>query len=180
MNAGYDAYQSPDARVQALNDAQFEATTPWPSARHDAFTFRFAMDDLQRHRPRALYIAFDETDDWAHDRNYERLLDALHRIDGYLRELHAWIQADPEYRDTTSLIVTVDHGRGHHADDWSKHGDDVVGADETWMIAAGPRLAAARRVDQRAARLRQPGGGHAREGRRRRLQAARAGRRRAD
>ncbi len=138
VNAGYDAYQSPDARVQALNDAQFEATTPWPSARHDAFTFRFAMDDLQRHRPRALYIAFDETDDWAHDRNYERVLDALHHIDGCLRELHAWIQADPEYRDTTSLIVTVDHGRGHHADDWSNHGDDVVGADETWMTAAGP------------------------------------------
>jgi len=138
VNAGYDAFQSPDGRVQALNEAQFEATTPWPSARHDAFTFRFAMDDLRRHRPRALYIAFDETDDWAHDRNYERVLDALHRTDGYLRELHSWIQADPEYRDTTSIIVTVDHGRGHHADDWSKHGDDVVGADETWMIAAGP------------------------------------------
>jgi hypothetical protein len=137
-NAGYDAFSSDDARVQALNDAQFEATTPWPSARHDAFTFRFAMDYLRRERPRALYIAFDETDDFAHDRNYERVLDALNRTDGYLRELHAWIQSDPEYRDTTSLVVTVDHGRGHRADDWSKHGDDVVGADETWMIAAGP------------------------------------------
>jgi hypothetical protein len=137
-NAGYAAFQSPDARVQALNDAQFEATTPWQSARHDAFTFRFAMDYLRRERPRALYVAFDETDDWAHDQNYERVLDALHRTDDYLRELHAWLQADPEYRDTTSIIVTVDHGRGHRADDWSKHGDDVVGADETWMIAAGP------------------------------------------
>jgi hypothetical protein len=138
VNAGYDAFQSPDPRVQALNDAQFDATTPWTSARHDAFTFRFAMDYLQRERPRALYIAFDETDDFAHDRNYERVLDALHRIDGYLRELHTWVQADPEYRDTTSLVVTVDHGRGHGADDWSKHGDDVVGANETWLIAAGP------------------------------------------
>jgi hypothetical protein len=138
VNAGYEAFKSPNARVQALSDAQFEATTPWQSARHDAFTFRFAMDYLQRERPRALYIAFDETDDWAHDRNYERVLDTLHRVDDYLRELHAWLQSDPEYRDTTSLIVTVDHGRGHGADDWSKHGDDVVGADETWMIASGP------------------------------------------
>jgi hypothetical protein len=138
VNAGYEAFKSPNTRVQALSDAQFEATTPWQSARHDAFTFRFAMDYLRRERPRALYIAFDETDDWAHDRNYERVLDTLHRIDDYLRELYAWLQSDPEYRDTTSLIVTVDHGRGHGADDWSKHGDDVVGADETWMIASGP------------------------------------------
>jgi hypothetical protein len=138
VNAGYEPYESNDPRIQALNDAQFEATTPWPSARHDAFTFRFAMDFLRLARPRVLYIAFDETDDWAHDRNYERLLDALHRIDGYLGELDAWLQSDPEYRDRTSILITADHGRGHAADDWSKHGQDVIGADETWLVAAGP------------------------------------------
>jgi hypothetical protein len=138
VNAGYEAFKSDDPGVRALSDAQFEATTPWSSARHDAFTFRFAMDYLRRERPRALYIAFDETDDWAHDRNYERVLDALHRIDGYLRELYEWTQADPDYRDATALLITVDHGRGHKADDWSDHGEKVVGANETWLAAAGP------------------------------------------
>lgn len=141
VNAGYQAFGSPDAGVQALSRAQFEATTPWDGARHDAFTFRFAMDYLQRVRPRVLYIAFDETDDWAHDRKYDRVLDALNRTDGYLRELWTWLQADAEYRDNTALIITVDHGRGHTAEDWSTHGDDVVGADETWMAAIGPEWA---------------------------------------
>ena len=137
---------------QALSDAQFEATTPWESARHDAFTFRFAMDDLQRRRPRVLYIALDETDDWAHERNYERVLDALHRTTATCGALDAGCRPT---RNTGTHVPDRDRRSRSRprADDWSKHGDDVVGADETWLIAAGPGLAAARRVDQRAARL---------------------------
>ena len=138
VNAGYDAYDTPDPATRALSRAQFDAQTPWDSARHDLFTFRFAMDYLARERPRVLYIAFDETDDWAHDRNYERVLDSLNRTDRCLRELWTWLQADPEYRGRTALLVTVDHGRGHTPEDWSTHGEDVVGADQTWLAAAGP------------------------------------------
>jgi hypothetical protein len=39
--------------------------------RHDAFTLRFALDCLRRVRPRVLYVAFDEMDDWAHDGRYD-------------------------------------------------------------------------------------------------------------
>ena len=35
------------------------------------------MDHLRRVKPRVIYIALDETDDWAHERNYARLLDSL-------------------------------------------------------------------------------------------------------
>jgi hypothetical protein len=138
VNAGYQAFGSSDPAIQALSRAQFEAKTPWPSARHDAFTFRFAMDYLQRVRPRLLYIALDETDDWAHDSNYERVLETLTLTDGLLRELWTWLQADVEYRDNTAILITADHGRGHTAADWSKHGEDVVGADQTWLAAIGP------------------------------------------
>ena len=96
------------------------------------------MDHLRRVTPRVIYIALDETDDWAHDRNYARLLDSLHRTDGYLKELWTWLQSDPDYKDNTALLVTADHGRGHGPKDWSDHGKDVVGANETWLIAAGP------------------------------------------
>jgi hypothetical protein len=138
VNAGYEAYQSPDPAIRALSLAQFDAETPWDSARHDLFTFRFAMDYLARERPRVLYIAFDETDDWAHDRNYERVLDSLNRADRRLQELWTWLEADPEYRGRTALLMTVDHGRGHTPEDWSSHGEDIVGADQTWLAAAGP------------------------------------------
>ena len=48
-----------------------EAKPPWDGIRHDAFTFRLAMHHLATARPRVLYIAFDETDDWAHDGRYD-------------------------------------------------------------------------------------------------------------
>jgi hypothetical protein len=138
INAGYESFESTDPAVNALNKAQFEAKTPWDGARHDAFTFHLAMSFLRTARPRVLYIAFDETDDWAHDRNYGRVLDSLSRTDGYLRELWTWLEADSEYRDTTALLITADHGRGHTPDDWSTHGSEVTGADETWLVAIGP------------------------------------------
>jgi hypothetical protein len=138
INAGYEAYDSPDPVTQAWNAAQFEAQTPWDSARHDAATYHLARSFLQSARPRVLYIAFDETDDWAHEKNYGRVLEALQRIDGYLKDLWTWLQSDPEYRDNTVLIITVDHGRGHTTKDWFDHGSEVTRANETWLAAAGP------------------------------------------
>ena len=64
-----------------------QAVTPWDNTRSDAFTFHLAMAHLAAARPRVLYLAFDETDDWAHDGRYERVLDAFARTDGYLKEL---------------------------------------------------------------------------------------------
>jgi len=45
------------------------------------------MDRLARHRPRVLYPGLGETDDWAHDRRYDRVLEAHARSDEYLKQL---------------------------------------------------------------------------------------------
>jgi hypothetical protein len=89
-----------------------------------------------------LYVSFGETDDWAHDGRYDRTLDALHRTDARLGELWAWLQADPEYRDRTTLVVTVDHGRGRTPEDWRSHGAHVAGAHEMWLGCFGPAVRA--------------------------------------
>jgi len=138
VNAGVAAYDSPSPQIQALSALQRETPTSWGNARRDAYTFRFAMDYLKRVHPRVLYIAFDETDDWAHEGHYDLVLEMLHRTDGYLKELWDALQADPQYRGTTTLIVTTDHGRGRTAADWRKHGKEVAGADEIWMAIASP------------------------------------------
>ena len=93
-----------------------------------AYKFRFAMDHLRRARPRVVYLALGETDDWAHDGRYDRVLETYARTDGYLRELWTWLQADPEYRGRTHILITTDHGRGHTAKDWRDHGAKVEGA----------------------------------------------------
>lgn len=137
-NAGVEAYESDDAGLQALNLAQKEVVPPWDGVRHDYLTFRFAMAHLKQHKPRLLHIALDETDDWAHDGRYDRLLDTLARTDRYLQELWAFVQSDPAYRGQTSLIITVDHGRGRTPEDWRNHGEKVDGAQDIWMAAVVP------------------------------------------
>jgi len=42
------------------------------------------------------------------------------------------------YRDSTTLIVTCDHGRGGTLDDWHGHGEDVKGADKILIAVVGP------------------------------------------
>jgi len=138
VNAGVAPYDSPSLQLQMLNAFQRETPMPWGNTRRDAYTFHFALDYLTRVHPRVLYMAFDETDDWAHEGHYDLVLDALHRTDGYLKELWDALQADERYRGTTTVIISTDHGRGRTGDEWRKHGKDVAGAEEIWLAIASP------------------------------------------
>lgn len=138
VNAGYEAFDHPDADVRALSQLQFETPTPWNSVRHDVYTFRLAMAHLRTARPRVLYLALGETDDWAHDGRYDRVLEAFARSDNYLRELWTWLQSQPDYRGRTHILITTDHGRGRTAADWRQHGAKVEGAEHVWMAFVSP------------------------------------------
>lgn len=141
INAGYEALAAPEASVAArLSAAQFETPSPWNSVRHDYYTFRLAMDHLERHRPRVLYLALGETDDWAHDGRYDRVLETYARTDAFLAELWRWLQVQPDYRGRTHLLISTDHGRGPTAAGWKDHGATVAGAEVTWMAFASPSM----------------------------------------
>ena len=137
-NAGYEKYVSPDERNADTNRLQFEARTPWDSVRSDAYTFRFAMSHLRTYKPRVLYIGLGETDDWAHDQRYDRVLQTLQLTDNYLKQLWELLQSSPQYKNKTTIIITTDHGRGNTPADWSDHGSDVEGAQYIWLAAIGP------------------------------------------
>jgi hypothetical protein len=137
VNAGLQAYEHPDSDVQVLSEWQFQARTPWDGIRHDAYTLRFARAHLATYRPRLLWIGLDETDDWAHDGRYDRVLDALGRFDQALSELWGWLQAEDQYRGNTTIVITTDHGRGRGPEDWRNHGKDTEGAEDVWVAMAG-------------------------------------------
>jgi hypothetical protein len=141
VNAGYEAFDHPDPAVRALSRMQFETPTPWNSVRHDAYTFGLALGHLESARPRVLYLALGETDDWAHDGRYDRVLETYARTDRYLQQLWTWLQAQDDYRGRTHLLITTDHGRGRAADDWRSHGAKIEGARHVWMAFVTPRLA---------------------------------------
>jgi hypothetical protein len=142
INAGMEAFSSPDAKLQALNAAQSEAQPHWGDIRFDYFTLKFALAHMAAARPRVLYLAFDETDDWAHDGRYDRLLESYARTDRYLEELWTWLQGQPDYRGRTHVLITTDHGRGHTPADWRDHGAKIAGAGDTWIAFASPAMAA--------------------------------------
>ena len=73
--------------------------------------------------PRVTWIALGDTDNRAHEGDYEAYLSAATDADNYLRELWDAIESDPRTAGQTTLIVTADHGRGgSEGGRWRGHG----------------------------------------------------------
>lgn len=117
---------------------------------YDAFGFRAALELVDLIQPRVLYVALGEPDTNAHARKYAAYLESITRCDRFLRELWENLQARPQYRGNTTLIVTTDHGRGKGPSDWINHNKKTPGADETWVAMMGPDVAARGELTQHA------------------------------
>ena len=109
-----------------------------PDEHFDAFVYEAALDLFATLKPRVFLLALGEPDSWAHARRYDRYLYSVQRCDRFVRQLWDRLQALPQYRDTTSLIISPDHGRGVQGSDWTSHGKSVPRAGETWLAALGP------------------------------------------
>lgn len=144
VNAGWERYHPgvTDEVIERMNQLQERSYREWDGVRFDNFTFTFALDYLDRREPTVLYLALGEPDDWAHAKRYGNYLDAIHRNDDMLRELWEHLQTSPAYRGRTTLILTVDHGRGRTLEDWTGHGADIAGSDEVWMGVLGAGIEA--------------------------------------
>ena len=144
INAGKSELNIPilTPRLRMLNDLQFRMLMGDDSMRHDYVTFEMAFEYLKTAKPRVMHIAVGETDDWAHEKNYPRVLDMISQTDGYLRRLWNFLESSPDYRGSTLLVLTADHGRGATINDWNSHGSDVVGADQIWACFIGPGIPA--------------------------------------
>ena len=140
VHAGWEQpYPSPRNAGDSLLNRMYATTfRMWDNNAWDSFTQAVTMRYLVEHRPRVVFIGYGETDEWAHAGRYDRYLNAARTVDGYLSEIWSAVQAHPEYRGRTTLIVTTDHGRGRTVRDWTNHGKDVVGAEEMWIAVIGP------------------------------------------
>jgi hypothetical protein len=130
-----------------LNRLMMNTTREWQGVRLDSFTSAVALELLARRKPRVLYVALGEPDDWAHDRRYDHYLESTRAADSFLAELWMTLQALPEYRGRTTLLVTTDHGRGSSQRDWTSHGAEVAGSDRIWIAALGPGVSPDTRVE---------------------------------
>jgi hypothetical protein len=133
----------PTPREQLLNDILRDSYRQWGGECFDVFTHYAAMEHLKTRKPSVLYIAYGETDEWAHSGKYSSYLNAAKQVDAWINDIWNYVQSDPHYKNKTTLFITTDHGRGDQVKrHWTDHGSDIVGADETWMAVMGPGIPA--------------------------------------
>ncbi len=138
-NAGYDPLLAPPITPEIDWTNRLKADTRiWDDEPFDSFAFHTAMAYLKLHHPRILYLSLGETDEWAHAGNYEQYLNAAHRVDRFLRQLWQAVQSMPDYRGTTTMIFSPDHGRGESPESWKSHGEKIPESKYIWMAFLGP------------------------------------------
>ncbi|MDG2469310.1 MAG: hypothetical protein P8M80_08540 [Pirellulaceae bacterium] len=142
VNAGWVPIEFGEmGEVTALNRFAAESPRVWPNVRMDVFTVDGAIAYLKSHKPKVLYVAVGETDDWAHDGRYDMYLESAYRTDQYIQRIWKTLQSIPQYRDKTTMLLTTDHGRGDGREGWKNHGVIYPGSDRIWVAAIGQGVA---------------------------------------
>jgi hypothetical protein len=119
-----------------------EGTTPlFADVTMDSFIALAAREHIRTKRPRAFYLAFGETDEWAHEGKYGHYLRAAQKVDRSIESLWNLTQKLPEYKDRTTFIITTDHGRGE-GPDWTGHGASLAESAFIWIGIIGPETPA--------------------------------------
>ncbi len=138
VNSDTDSLKFNAPGLQLINDMQFLAPRPI-GTRSDLHTYMAGREYLKAYKPKLLYIAMEETDDFAHGGLYDQYLGSAHAEDAMIADLWKILQSIPQYKDKTTLIITCDHGRGDKIKStWRDHGQKVEDAHELWLAVIGP------------------------------------------
>jgi hypothetical protein len=140
VRAGWRRPYSPPrtAEDSSIDRAYRAASREFDDVVSDTLLQRVVLNDLNATMPRVLFVGFGATDEWAHRGRYAEMLRALHVADSLVGELWATVQSLPSYRNTTTLVITTDHGRGSTMKTWRDHDQKTPGSDETWLAVIGP------------------------------------------
>ena len=128
----------PGSRLELVQQLERDTTPYWSDMSFDSFYAHAAIEYARESRPRVVWIAFGETDEWAHNGRYDMYLYAANEVDRYIRELWETAQSLPGCKNKTTFIITCDHGRGSGPRAWRNHGPEVEGAENIWLAVMGP------------------------------------------
>ena len=138
INADVDSLTFRNNNLSLINEMQFLTAKPI-DVRPDILTFFAAREYWKAYQPKVLYIAFDETDDFAHAGEYDQYLKSAYAQDRMIENLWNLIQSSEHYKDKTTLIITCDHGRGDiKKENWTEHGDEIKESGQIWFAVIGP------------------------------------------
>jgi len=97
--------------------------------RYDNITELVTVALLEVQTPDFLWVSLGDTDEFAHQNNYPRYIEALQMADNFIGYLVK------RYPDAT-IIVTADHGRNQNFKD---HGKDKS-SERVWLMMRGPSV----------------------------------------
>jgi hypothetical protein len=140
LQVGWDLpYHGELSERQALLNRLYQTTTPLEDEDlYDAFLQVPLLDSFAKQQPRVLFVGYGETDNWAHAGRYDLVLRSAHHFDRFVSELWERLQSLPAYRDSTTFIITTDHGRGSGPTEWKEHGVEQKGSENIWIAVIGP------------------------------------------
>ena len=125
-------------REETIDELYRTSVRMWEGNSFDAPLHLAAKEYIRTAKPRLMFVGYGETDEWAHAGMYDLLLRSAHQVDAFVADLWQTMQSMPEYRGTTTFIITTDHGRGSGPERWKDHGQDVDGAENIWIAILGP------------------------------------------
>jgi hypothetical protein len=128
--------------MDLYNGLRPEIQQLWEESSNDVLSYRIGIEYIKKHHPRVLWLGLGQSDDWAHARRYDLVLDYLHLADRMLADLWRMLQSIDQYRGNTTLIITTDHGRGRTPADWAEHDAGIQGCQDIWIAILGPRTPA--------------------------------------
>ncbi len=139
QNSGYENLDETDSSETntLINEVQ-DGIVKKTHTRHDELTFLSSMEYVKQHKPRVVFLGFGETDEFAHVGKYDMYLTQAAKIDRMIAELWYYVQTDPYYKNTTTFIITTDHGRGKKPSSWHTHGLFTKGSGDAWLALIGP------------------------------------------
>jgi len=109
--------------------------------RPDAMTYIMAKAYMMTEHPRVMYLDLGDTDEFAHEGQYDLYLNAAYKTDAMLKDLWNFMQQDNFYKDQTALLLIADHGRGYN-DEWTSHGSKIMHSNETYFVGIGAGIPA--------------------------------------
>jgi len=129
-------------RQRTVNDFYATTTKFWDENAPNNYVQGPLLDYVRDKRPRLLFVAYGETDIWAHAGRYDLVLESAQRFDGMVKDLWNTMQAMPAYRGRTTFILTADHGRGSGLSAWREHGaaPELAGSQNIWIAVIGPDI----------------------------------------
>ena len=104
----------------------------------DELTFFMAKEIMNRFAPSLLVVNFWDID-IAHYGAYSLYLEAIRRTDRLVHELWQHVQASPQYRDRTTLLVVPEMGRDSDVagNGFANHRSGDESCRRVWLVAVG-------------------------------------------